>query len=174
MHLAFGGALLVCTLLAGWDVMRLRDADRVNQAIAAANVGETEMAIDEARFARALALSEAGEFRNAIQTYKPLIEGKRVELRRAALFNAGNVYLREALKDGEQAANQSLPLIELAKQSYRELLREEPGHWDARFNLERALWLAPESADQVVDEGGSQVWERSVLRANPGFQIELP
>ena len=50
-------------------------------------------------------------------------------------------------------SDQLLPLVELAKQSYRDLLRETPGDWDARYNLERALYLAPESEeDAAADE----------------------
>ena len=36
------------------------------------------------------------------------------------------------------------PLLELAKATYREALRLDPGRWDARYNLERALRAAPE------------------------------
>ena len=39
---------------------------------------------------------------------------------------------------------QAVTLIELAKQGYRELLRNDPEHWDARYNLERAQRLLPE------------------------------
>ena len=42
---------------------------------------------------------------------------------------------------------QAQALVELAKQRYRDLLRADPGDWDARYNLERALWLAPEAQD---------------------------
>ena len=38
----------------------------------------------------------------------------------------------------------AMPLIELAKQNYTEVLRANSGHWDAKFNLELALVLAPE------------------------------
>ncbi len=38
----------------------------------------------------------------------------------------------------------ALPLIELAKEQYRALLRENPGLWAARYNLERAQRLQPD------------------------------
>jgi mxaK protein len=44
-----------------------------------------------------------------------------------------------------------LPLIELAKEQYRELLRRDPQHWDARYNLERAQRLQPDPTDSAFD-----------------------
>src|SRR5690606_41486529 len=52
--------------------------------------------------------------------------------------------MREAMKYGAADSARWLPMIELAKQSYRTLLRERPSEWDARYNLELALRLAPE------------------------------
>ncbi len=55
------------------------------------------------------------------------------------------MYLRQgelAIAGGDAA--RGLPMVELAKQRYRDLLRDTPGDWDARYNLERALRLAPE------------------------------
>ena len=46
-------------------------------------------------------------------------------------------------------AGGSRTLVELAKQGYRELLRLEPDYWPARYNLEQALRLAPETVDSI-------------------------
>jgi mxaK protein len=43
-----------------------------------------------------------------------------------------------------------LPLLELAKQSYRNALRRDPSRWDVRYNLDRALWLAPELDEKIT------------------------
>ena len=82
--------------------------------------------------------------------------------------------MREALKNGTSGAVQSLPLIELAKQSYRDLLRENPGDWDARYNLERALRLAPEVAEEDSEQNRPAEWQRRAIRALPDFKLELP
>ncbi len=50
----------------------------------------------EARFARAMALARAGEVDAALKIYKALGRSKRADLRRAALYNLGNLYMREA------------------------------------------------------------------------------
>jgi mxaK protein len=56
--------------------------------------------------------------------------------------------LRQAieLRAGDQPG-QALPLIELAKEQYRELLRRQPQDWNARYNLERAQRLLPDPED---------------------------
>lgn len=70
----------------------------------------------------------------------------------AARFNAANVLMRQAiaLRAGPMPAN-ALPLIELAKEQYRELLRLDPQHWDARYNLERAQRLVPDPSEEELE-----------------------
>ena len=179
VHVTFACAALGCALLAGYFGTRLEHAKRVNAAIARVDTaliepGQLDSAVPEAIFARARALSRAGDYRDAAKTYKLLIQGERVELRADARYNLGNLYLSEALKNGAEAAIQSVPLIELAKQSYRDLLRDNPMDWDARYNLELALRLAPEVSNAAIAERGPEVWNKRVLRATPGFRLELP
>ena len=194
VHVTFACAALGCALLAGYHGTRLEHAKRVNAAIARADTvrfdtaligpakidtaliepGQLDSAVPEAVFARARVLSRVGDYRDAAKTYKLLIQGETVELRADARYNLGNLYLREALKNGAETAIQSVPLIELAKQSYRDLLRDNPMDWDARYNLELALRLAPEVSDAAIVESGPEVWNKRVLRATPGFRIELP
>jgi len=194
VHVTFACAALGCALLAGYYGTRLAHAKRVNAEIARADSasiepasiepasiepgliepGQLDSAVPEAIFARARALSRAGDYRDAAKTYKLLIQGEWLKLRADARYNLGNLYLREALKNGSEAAIQSVPLIELAKQSYRDLLRDNPMDWDARYNLELALRLAPEVSDAAIAERGPEVWNKRVLRATPGFRIELP
>jgi len=184
VHVTFACAALGCALLAGYHGTRLEHAKRVNAAIARADTvrfdtaliepAQLDGAVPEAVFARARVLSRVGDYRDAAKTYKLLIQGETVELRADARYNLGNLYLREALKNGAEKAIQSVPLIELAKQSYRDLLRDNPMDWDARYNLELALRLAPEVSDAAIVESGPEVWNKRVLRATPGFRIKLP
>ena len=174
IHIMFACAALGLALIAAYHGTRLQRANHVNDAIAHADVGQLDSSIPEAVFARALALSRIGDYRDAAKTYKMLIRDGAPDLRLVALYNLGNLYLNEALANGADAAVQSLPLIELAKQSYRDLLRDDPMDWDARYNLELALRLAPEVSDAAVAESGPEVWNKRVLRATPGFRIELP
>ena len=107
----------------------------------------------EARLAHAVALSKV-DYDGALAAYKAIIQADREDLRRIALYDLGNLHLHQALQAGLSDEAQALPLIELAKQSYRDLLRKDPNDWDARYNLERALRLAPEDDDDANEDAG--------------------
>jgi mxaK protein len=126
----------------------------------------------EARLASAVAMAKV-DYDGALATYKAVIQGGREDLRRIALYDLGNLHLRQALQVGLEDA-QSLPLVELAKQSYRDLLRADPDDWDARYNLERTLRLAPEDDDDMDEDAGPpdpREHERSTI-ADP--RMDLP
>jgi mxaK protein len=193
VHVMFGTAAAICAVLAGYEGFRLREAMRVNEAIAAAdseaaNVGATSSSapragtladraagssLPEAQFAYAVALAKRGDYEGALKQYKVLSRGSRADLATDAFYNAGNLQLREALKEGREAAVRALPLIELAKQSYRSVLRRDPQSWDARYNLERALWLAPE-LDEVLSESITRDAENRVMSTLQSTRADLP
>jgi mxaK protein len=129
--------------------------------------------LPEAQFAHAIALAKSGDYEGALKQYKVLSRGSRADLATDALYNAGNLQLREALKEGREAAVRALPLIELAKQSYRGVLRRDPQSWDARYNLERALWLAPE-LDEVLSESITRDAENRVMSTLQSTRADLP
>ena len=62
-------------------------------------------------------------------------------------------------------------MIELAKQNYRQVLHEDPDDWDARYNLERALWLAPEfdiGADDIERPNGPRERAATTMQSSQG------
>jgi mxaK protein len=168
----FGGIALACAICAAYQGWQLHKSDRVNAAVAGARVTDFDAHVPQARFARALALSRAGEFDAAIKAYKSLIGEDQGELRSPALYNLGNLYMRNAFASQSQAA-QSLPLVELAKQSYRTLLRIDPTNWDARYNLELALRIAPEVEREIEEKEEPPEREQSVSTLQ-GARIDLP
>lgn len=175
MHLLFAAATIALAVPAGWQALRLAQAGRVNQAIArAADPAASPADVPEARFAHALALSAAGRYGPALAAHKALLQGEHGPLRRAVLYNLGNLHLREALKNGPERALDALPLVELAKQGYRDALRADPADWDARYNLERALWLAPEVDAQAGDEGAPPVARERTITTAPAIRSDLP
>ncbi|MDR3380515.1 MxaK protein [Cupriavidus basilensis] len=149
IHLAFAVAAVAFGALAAAQAIQLRKAARINQAVASAKANASAAAdVPEARLAQAGALAEAGQHDAALAVYNSLIQRGRTDaLGQAALFNLGNMFLRNARETAANDAFQAQALVELAKQRYRDLLRADPGDWDARYNLERALWLAPEAQD---------------------------
>jgi mxaK protein len=174
VHALFGSAALACALLAGFNLVALTRAERVNRAITTTASDSSDPEVPEARFARAIALAGAGQVDAAIKAYKEQIQGPRPDLKLRALYNLGNLYLREATRGASEESTPALPLIELAKQSYRDLLRIDPGFWDARYNLERALWLAPEIEDPVLDVEDVPDAEDRTMSTLPGARLELP
>ena len=106
--------------------------------------------VPEWQFAQAHALAGRGQTEAALSLYGRLAADP--VLGPAARLNSANLLLRQGLvqRAGAQPG-QALALIELAKEGYRELLRQDPGQWPARYNLERAQRLVPD-AESVDDE----------------------
>lgn len=191
-HLAFGLGAAVLAIVTIDEALRLNDARAVDTALARWANATAQRAIDapaeplaakgnsplpepqlpEARLAQAVAVSKT-DYDGALATYKAIIRSDREDLRRIALYDLGNLHLRQALQAGVADDAQSLPLTELAKQSYRDLLRRDPDDWDARYNLERALRLAPEEEEDIADTGlpDPREHERSTI-ADP--RMDLP
>lgn len=161
-HSAFGAVALLCAAFATYHTVRLVRSAHINAAIASAQSTGLDADIPEAQFARAVAFAHAGKSDPALSIYKTLSRGSRADIRRAALYNTGNLYMRDATQHGGGEGFESLPLVELAKQAYRDVLREQPDDWDARYNLERALWIAPEADDEEEEMPAPLQSERAV------------
>jgi len=118
--------------------------------------------------------ARAGRIAEAAALLRRAADSSRGELREIALYDLGNVYLREALRLRDGGADASaLPVFELAKQSYRAALLQRHDLWDAKFNLELALRAAPDPDPD--DTGAPQVLtgERAVTTMR-AFTLGLP
>ena len=175
VHLAFAISTIALAVPAAWQALRLEQAVRVNRAIAqAADPAALPGRFAEARFAHASALAAAGRYEAALAAHKAFAQDEHGPLRVAALYNLGNLHLREALKNGPERAGDALPLVELAKQSLRDALRADPADWDARYNLERALWLAPEIEEEISADNEPPVTRERTVTTAPSFRSDLP
>jgi mxaK protein len=177
-HALFATASLALIALAAAQWLRLAQAERVDRAIALAAQGPPltgpDRLLPEARYAHALALARAGRYEEALAAQKAFVQAERGPLRLAMLYDLGNLHLREALRKGPADIDTALPLVELAKQSYRDVLRADPEDWDARYNLERALALAPEADDEGAQPAEPVAnKERTVTTAHVGRK-DLP
>lgn len=162
-------ALLAWAAAEGW---RLQRAAALNAQIEAGGAS-AEANAPQLRFAAAYAQAASGAEEAAVNAYRPL-HGDDA-LGQAARFNSANGLLRQALKlrEGPQPG-QAVPLIELAKETYREVLRHDPQHWPARYNLERAQRLLPDPEDL---DGGPLEVPRNAERAATtmrGYSPGLP
>jgi len=115
------------------------------------------------QLASASSLSHLGEHAKAERLFGELVSDTQpVSVRVIAQYNLANHYLRQALS-GATDANAVMPLVELAKQRYRDALALKPEHWNARYNLERALRLAPEGGSHGVTEQGKPIKRVDVI-----------
>jgi len=188
-HMAFGLVAVALAAVTIGESLRLQHAQSINSAVAAwstaaapaanskppawATAGAADHLPPEARLARAVALARV-DYDAALAAYKAIIQSNRNDLRLIALYDLGNLHLHQAIQAGLADEAQSLPLTELAKQSYRDLLRRDPSDWDARYNLERSLRLAPEDDDATDEDTGPpdpREHERSTI-ADP--RMDLP
>lgn len=172
------GALAVLAALAAWDAVQLQRAHALNALLAAPALPPERVATldDQApalRFAHAHALAANGQLDAALKVYRSLQGDPR--LAQAARYNAATVLLQQAIdvRSGQQPG-QAIPLIELAKEIYREVLREDPGHWDARYNLERAQRLLPDPDDQDQEPGGTPEAAERAATTMRGVSPGLP
>ena len=80
-----------------------------------------------------------------------------------------NTYLQQALAvDIKKDPDIAVPLVELAKVAYRDLLQANPDHWGGKYNLERALQLSPDSRTLPPEEiPGRRAPNRNVISIDP-------
>jgi len=176
VHAIFATAGALLAALVALSALRLSRAERLDEAIArAAPPAAGDRALPEARFAGALAQAAAGQYEPALRSYKALVQSAPGPLREAALYNLGNLHLRQALKAAAADPEARTPLLELAKQAYRDALRADPADWDARYNLERALQLAPEVDDETAaDDGETPAPKELTITTAPAGRSDLP
>ncbi len=96
-------------------------------------------------------------------------------LGQAARYNSANMLMRQAvIVRASTQPGQAITLVELAKEMYRDVLRVDPQHWPARYNLERAqrLLADPEEAE-ALPVGPERNAERAATTMR-GYSPGLP
>lgn len=177
IHSAFAAMAAASALLAVSQWFELRDRQSTNREVELTLAADAVLASEfatgrdskvEVILAQSSVLLHHGEFNKAQELLGSLAQNKqRPEVASVAQFNMANAYLREAL-DTRQNPERKVPLIELSKQRYRDLLKADPQHRDARHNLELALRLAPEKSEFDIDSRGKPI--KSVQVIFPGFE----
>lgn len=132
-----------CLLAIAYDGVRLLDDLRFNRAL---ETGMPTGGGDATRqFAQAYDLQQQQDFKAAVEAYAAIPAESGSRLNQDVNYNLANLYFREALKMLDSGDDdRAMPLIEMAKQNYTDVLRVDGRHWDAKYNLELALVLAPE------------------------------
>lgn len=156
------GVLLAAgLLLAAYQGLAWQRASRYNAALAAGDLAAAATHDSpHGGFARALMLQREGAYQLALELYAALPMAGESPLHHAVRFNMANIYMAWAA-DARTAERPevAMPLLEMAKQGYRDLLLREDQFWPARFNLERALQLQPDGEE--IDPRAQGMPERS-------------
>ena len=170
---------VVWALLAGLAVAAVVDgvqfvrAQRWNAQIDAGVSTLPAVAPPQVRFALAAAQAASGAQEVALRQYGALQDDPAVG--QAARYNGANLLMRQAIALREQPLpGQALALVELAKEHYREVLRSDPGHWHARYNLERAQRLVPDPEDVEPEPAGPQRAAERAATTMRGYSPGLP
>ena len=133
--------LALVATAAVFDAAHTWRQQRWNGLIKAGHVPiEAKDAPVQVQFAQAYALAASGAEEAALHRYRSLQDDSA--LGQSARYNSANLLMRQAIevRNGIEPGK-AIPLIELTKEIYRDVLRVDPQHWDARYNLERAQRL---------------------------------
>jgi mxaK protein len=167
--------VLLATLgsAAAVDGVRLAVAQGWNAQIDAGVSAPAAAAPPQVRFALAAAQAASGAQEAALRQYGALQDDSAVG--QAARYNSANLLMRQAIVLREQShPGQALALVELAKEHYREVLRRDPEHWNARYNLERAQRLVPDPEDVEPEPDGPQRSAERAATTMRGYSPGLP
>lgn len=144
---------LISGALMLFEAYRIYDARRFNDELSAGRYTRAgEHASLHGRLAHAFSLHRADKFDEAVTRYAQVEEAADGTLRPVVMFNLATLYLERALESAQVGRDVSLPLIELAKEGFRQLLRMDSSDWDSKYNLELAIRLSPEPEDEEVEE----------------------
>ncbi|HSF48864.1 MAG TPA: hypothetical protein VLA73_10945 [Burkholderiales bacterium] len=158
---------------ASYDLFMRARIGAINSAIAEGSIATVESGLSPlALFCKAYWLDRQGKRDQAIVFYQQVERVGDPELKLDARYNASNILLRQALE--ARASDEVLPLVELAKEGYRAVLRENSQHWDAKYNLERALKLAPDTHPSETAGSGPSPGRERAITTMKGVTLGLP
>ncbi|MEP6875503.1 MAG: MxaK protein [Burkholderiales bacterium] len=172
-------ALLVLAVAAAlFDAVVLWRAAQTNAVIAASQpIADAPDQPPELRFAQAYAQAQSqaasGARDAALNRYRALQADPR--LGAAARYNSANLLVRQAIEvRASTQPGQAIALLELAKEYYRDVIRDDPAQWDARYNLERAQRLLPDPDDEEAGPIGPASNRERAATTMRGYSPGLP
>jgi mxaK protein len=172
--------LILLVVVIGVMGYRWRQAAVSNARIVQMNQGNeiavAEDAPPEVWLAKTMLLKRQQRYDEALDGFNRILGRGDKAFQTTVYYHLGNLYLAQALTRIEETKfTQATPLVALAKDAYREVLRRDSQHWDAKYNLALALRLVPEleevdlSDDQATGRKQEMPWTEV-----PGFPRGLP
>lgn len=173
LALSLSGALYSAAMLYGIH----QDNELIRQLTSGKDVAVNKVigGEPELRLARAFYFKQKHRYDEALSTLSLVMDKGDQKFQAKARYNLGNLYLEQAIQQVKDThINEALPLLGLAKQSYRQSLALDSGNWDAKYNLEVAMRLLPEMdrVDMPDDEPTNQ--KSQLWTTVPGFPRGLP
>lgn len=171
------GLIIATASLAVYAAWQIRSTDEQQILVTKALAGEPEPvdASPTVRIARAVYLTREQQFEPALKIYQAVESASpNEETVRVAQYNAANLNMREAFSlIANDERGRALPLVEIAKQLYRELLRDTPSDEAVRYNLSRALLLVPDPVKEPEGLSPPDDAERAITTMR-GFSPGMP
>ncbi len=171
---------VVCSCLTVLECVRLSDQLDYNQALNNPDLfeGQSELEPDQLLI-RAWHLHQQGKTQQALAMYRSILQSDTElssnhwqQVQETALYNIGVINLKLAAASwnemGVWAYSEVIVPLNQAKQAFKTVLRHNPGHWNARYNLDYALRITPppkEREKQGMTESRSSV--HAVLPGQP-------
>ena len=137
------------------SVLQLQRVNHFNKTLEQENYNlAAEDASPYGIFAKAWLQQQSGDFDAAIEQYSQIENELDSVFQQHVRYNMATLYMQRSMLVRQAGDNDiAIPLIELAKHQYRQLLRYDPAHWPAKYNLEQALKLVPEiKAEEFPDD----------------------
>ncbi|MGH8503607.1 MAG: hypothetical protein ACREVE_14260 [Gammaproteobacteria bacterium] len=172
-------ALAIAAVTLVWQLFALYRAESANATIARLldgyDVSVDDDAPAEVLLARTHFLMRRDRFDEASELFAAIERRNDTGYRSQLLYNMANARLRSAIELVEgRDYDRSVAMVQLAKDLYREALKEKPGLWDAKYNLDVAMRLVRDLPQ--VSSGGDEDEELSkkLWTQMPGFPRGLP
>ncbi len=129
----------------------------------------------ELQFAQAYYFQQHKRFDEALASLNQIMAAGDSNFQTKVRYNLGNIYLQQAVSYVEnQELSRAIPLVELAKHSYRQALTLDSQYWDAKYNLEVAMRLLPEMERVNLEHEGPKQEQAELWTTVPGFPRGLP
>ncbi|MCD2452723.1 tetratricopeptide repeat protein [Methylicorpusculum oleiharenae] len=165
-------------IIQAWTLLQIHNENAwINRLLSGHDIAIEKVvkASPEVRLARAVYLREKGRYDEALATLNLILDQGSPSLQAKTRYNLGNLYLTQTVERAEKMAiNDALPLAALAKQAYRQALALDSQFWDAKYNLEVAMRIAPEMDRITVEADDKENRKTRLWTTVPGFPRGLP
>lgn len=172
--------LLLCLGVVAMQVMKIAEIRKDNELIIGLS-GKRNLAVAldapaEVLLARSYFLSSRLQLPETMPLLDELSSRNDTENRKLMLYNIGNARMRLAMRHIEgREYEKATAEINLAKDEYRTVLRDDPGYWNAKHNLEFASRLVRDFAPVYREGDGEEVDDPDKLWSDlPGIPRGLP